>query len=158
MKDAGTEPGPGLERCPHWGPLSTVPDHVVGLWQKEDTALWAAGRGDVSSRPSRERTARLQTRHYPRILDAAWALDIPGPLSSDETPPSCVLATPGPSPVPWQSSALPGIRWFFSHSQRRDLLLPLSPHRSAVPLTCSPRRSQIQRQSGRWGPGPGAGG
>lgn len=137
-------------------PLSQITWLVSG--KRKTQPCGPQGGGNVSSRPSRERTARLQTRHYPRILDAAWALDIPGPLSSDETPPSCVLATPGPSPVPWQSSALPGIRWFFSHSQRRDLLLPLSPHRSAVPLTCSPRRSQIQRQSGRWGPGPGAGG
>lgn len=94
MNDAGTEPGAWTQAVSSLGSL--IHCHRSRSWSlAKDTVLWAAGKGDVSSRPSRERMARLQTQHYPRISDSTWALNIPASLSSDETP---AFLCPGNSP------------------------------------------------------------
>lgn len=94
MNDAGTEPGARTQAVSSLASL--IHCHRSRSWSlAKDTVLWAAGKGDVSSRPSRERMARLQTQHYPRISDGAWALNIPASLSSDETP---AFLCPGNSP------------------------------------------------------------
>lgn len=130
MNDAGTEPGAWTQAVSSLGSL--IHCHRSRSWSlAKDTVLWAAGKGDVSSRPSRERMARLQTQHYPRISDSTWALNIPAcPVM--RPPPSCVQATPrhaGPLAPPLAELFASWLRWC-----SMAFLLPSAP-RFAVPCS-----------------------
>lgn len=93
---------PGLKLCPHWGPWSTVTDHIVGLWQRKspvDRREWGC------LKIKQGENSQVAYPALPQISDGAWTLNIPASLSGDETP---AFPCPGDSPPRWAPRPSPG--------------------------------------------------